>query len=394
MPDLSGAYQIAQQLAQAGFRALFAGGWVRDHLLGHDCADVDTATSALPRDVAAIFPKTVSVGAHFGVTVVIEAGTPYEVATFRCDGPYYDGRHPESISFSDEYADAQRRDFTINGLFMDPATGKILDYVDGIKDLHGKLIRAIGDPYERFNEDKLRMLRAVRFCACLGFNLDPATAEAIRALAPALKASVSAERVSSELAKLASRGVLLQGLAMMQELTLLDELFPDHDGLPPGLDTDLPMILQLISLYRRQPSKRWLQLADELKLSNEERRMVETLQEAQRLLHVGFNDPVAWAYLLAKPWAEECLQACMAWPESTSWPKEQFDAWLDRLEPHSQRIANRKPLVSAVDLLRRGIEPGPNMGYWLRCAERVAIEQDLDDPADVFQQLEISINSD
>lgn len=394
MPDLSGAYHIAQQLAQAGFRALFAGGWVRDHLLGHDSADVDIATSALPKDVAALFPKTVSVGAHFGVTVVIEAGTPYEVATFRCDGPYYDGRHPESISFSDEYADAQRRDFTINGLFMDPATGKILDYVDGIKDLHGKLIRAIGNPYERFNEDKLRMLRAVRFCSCLNFNLDPATAEAIRALAPAIKASVSAERVSSELAKLANRGVLMQGLTMMEELTLLDELFPDHDPLPPGLDTDLPMILQLVSLYRRQPSTRWLQLADELKLSNEERRIIETLQEAQRLLQVGLNDPVAWAHLLAKPWAEECLQACMDWPESASLPKEQFDAWLDRLEPHSQRIASRQPLVAAVDLLRRGIEPGPDMGYWLRCAERVAIEQDLDDPQDVLRALELPINSD
>jgi len=389
MPDLSGAYYIAHQLEQAGFRALFAGGWVRDHLLGHDSADVDIATSALPKDVTALFPKTVSVGAHFGVTVVIEEGTPYEVATFRCDGPYYDGRHPESISFSDEYADAQRRDFTINGLFMEPATGKILDYVGGVADLNAKLVRAIGKPSERFNEDRLRMLRAVRFCSCLHFKLDEATATAIKDLAPTIKDSVSAERVSAELAKMANHGVLLEGLAMMDQLQLLDVLFPDHDELPQKLDADLPMILQLVALYRRHSSDRWLRLTYDLKLSNEERRMVETLQEAQRLLATGLKDPVEWAHLLARPWAEECLQACLEWPETPSCPKEQFDAWLDRLEPHSQRIASRQPLVTAIDLLQRGIEPGPNMGHWLKCAERIAIELDLQDPKEVLEHLSL-----
>jgi poly(A) polymerase len=191
------ACAVADGLVRAGYEAYFAGGCVRDRLLGREVNDYDIATSARPDEVKAVYPKARGVGEAFGVMLVRHGGHTFEVATFREDGPYHDGRRPSEVTYSTARRDAERRDFTINGLFEVPHTGEITDFVGGRDDLAAKLVRAVGDPEARIREDRLRMLRATRFAARYGFAIEPRTAEAIAAHAGEL-ASVSAERVGEE----------------------------------------------------------------------------------------------------------------------------------------------------------------------------------------------------
>jgi tRNA nucleotidyltransferase/poly(A) polymerase len=192
---------IVKRLQDAGFAAFWVGGCVRDFLLGREPKDFDIATDAKPAKVEKLFPKTIPVGKKFGVIIVVEGDQQFEVATFRAEAEYRDGRRPERVVFANAEADAMRRDFTVNGLFYDPVTDKIHDWVGGERDLRRKVIRTIGEPAERFGEDHLRMLRAVRFAARLNFEIDPPTFAAIQALAPKIK-MISAERVRDELLKL------------------------------------------------------------------------------------------------------------------------------------------------------------------------------------------------
>ena len=205
-----GALRVVETLRRAGFQALLAGGCVRDLALGRIPKDWDVATDAGPEEVAALFEHTVPVGAQFGISVVMLDEGDYEVARFRRDGPYRNGRWPASIEPADASADAQRRDFTINGLFYDPASGAVLDYVGGQQDLDAKVIRAIGDPAARFAEDYLRLLRAVRFAARLGFTIEHATWDALCARVECI-VGVSAERVRDELTLLLTEGGAVRG---------------------------------------------------------------------------------------------------------------------------------------------------------------------------------------
>src|SRR5476649_975901 len=195
------ATKIVQQLQAAGFAAFWVGGCVRDFLLGREPQDFDIATDAKPEQVEKLFKRTVAVGRKFGVIIVVESGQQFQVATFRAEADYQDGRRPEKVVFANAEADASRRDFTVNGLFYDPLTKKIHDWVGGEKDLRAKIIRTIGKPEERFGEDHLRLLRAVRFAAQLGFEIEPKTFAAIKKLAPKIKL-ISAERIRDELLKL------------------------------------------------------------------------------------------------------------------------------------------------------------------------------------------------
>lgn len=224
-PARAAALAVARRLVEHGHRALFAGGCVRDRLLGREPSDYDVATSATPEEGTALFPHAVTVGARFGVVVVPIDGFNVEVATFRADGLYVDGRRPADVTFSDPPTDASRRDFTVNGLFEDPVTGEILDYVGGRADLEARLLRAIGDPEARFREDHLRLLRAVRFAVQLGFAIEPETLAAVRRLAP-LVAGVSAERVRDELLKTLKRG-RGRGLRLLDETGLLPHVLPE-----------------------------------------------------------------------------------------------------------------------------------------------------------------------
>ena len=192
---------IVGRLKDAGFSAFWVGGCVRDFLLGREPEDYDIATSALPEQIERLFKRTVAVGRKFGVMVVVESGRQFQVATFRAEADYQDGRHPEKVTFGDAKADALRRDFTVNGLFYDPTAQKLHDWVGGEADLRARIIRTIGSPVERFAEDHLRLLRAVRFAVQLDFQIEPQTFAALKTNAPKIK-TISAERIRDELIKL------------------------------------------------------------------------------------------------------------------------------------------------------------------------------------------------
>ncbi|MDO8730872.1 MAG: CCA tRNA nucleotidyltransferase [Candidatus Omnitrophota bacterium] len=220
------AVGIVRTLKKAGHEACLVGGCVRDLLMRRDPKDYDVATSARPEEVAKLFRRTIPVGAQFGVQIVMIGKTPYEVATFRTDQEYKDGRHPEGVLFSSPKEDALRRDFTVNGLFYDPLKRKVIDYVGGRADLKLRMVRAIGDPDQRFAEDRLRMLRAVRFSATLGFRLDPATFKAVQAAAGRIT-EVSSERIRDELVKLFTGPNPGRGLELLDASGLLKVILPE-----------------------------------------------------------------------------------------------------------------------------------------------------------------------
>jgi poly(A) polymerase len=220
------AKEIVRRLQSAGFDAFWVGGCVRDFLLGREPDDYDIATSARPEEIEKLFPKTIAVGRKFGVIVVVERGHQFQVATFRAEADYRDGRRPEHVTFSNARADAERRDFTVNGLFYDPVTQKTHDWVGGEKDLRAKLIRTIGSPAERFAEDHLRLLRAVRFATQLNFEIERDTFSAIKTLAPKIKV-ISAERIRDELIKLFASKNPARGLDLLRESGLLDQILPE-----------------------------------------------------------------------------------------------------------------------------------------------------------------------
>ncbi|MBI4397690.1 MAG: CCA tRNA nucleotidyltransferase [Candidatus Omnitrophica bacterium] len=220
------ALNIVKTLRKAGFEALWAGGCVRDLLMRKEPHDIDIATSAHPETIERIFPKTIPVGKQFGVILVEEEGGMFEVATFRTEGEYRDGRRPESVTFANPERDALRRDFTVNALFYDPIEKKIMDFVDGERDVWAKVIRAVGSPYARFEEDKLRILRAVRFAANLDFTIEPETWRAVRELAHKIH-QVSQERLREELMKIFTRPNAGKGLLLLDESGLLQEILPE-----------------------------------------------------------------------------------------------------------------------------------------------------------------------
>jgi tRNA nucleotidyltransferase/poly(A) polymerase len=227
-PQFQLAEKICKTLQEKGYEALLAGGCVRDFLLHRTPNDFDVATSALPEIVEQIFPKTIAVGKSFGVMVVVDGSEQVEVATFRKDGPYLDGRRPSSIEFSEAEEDSKRRDFTINGLFYDLSKREVLDYVEGLDDLKAQQIRAIGVPAQRFEEDHLRLLRAIRFASQLGFEIENGTWEAVE-VQRSLIQSVSGERIQDELTKFLMGHFLDRGLELLFQSGLLASLLEQEN---------------------------------------------------------------------------------------------------------------------------------------------------------------------
>ena len=225
-PRYLGAERIVRRLHEARYRALLAGGCVRDLLRGDVPKDYDVATSARPAEVEALFEQSETVGRQFGVCKVCQEGQVYDVATFRREWGYSDGRHPDGVSFCEPEEDARRRDFTVNAMFWDPLEDEILDYVGGQQDLRSGLIRAVGEPQARFREDYLRLIRAVRFAVRLGFEIEPGTRRAISKLAP-LIVQVSAERLQQELRLILTGPNPAGAMRLMDELGMLDRIFPE-----------------------------------------------------------------------------------------------------------------------------------------------------------------------
>ena len=220
------ALAIVRRLQRAGFPAFWVGGCVRDLRLGRQPGDYDIATSALPAQIERLFQRTIAVGRKFGVMVVVEGGRQFQVATFRAEGDYRDGRHPERVAFGDAEADARRRDFTVNALFYDPARKQLHDWVGGEADLRARIIRTVGSPTERFAEDHLRLLRAVRLAAQLDFRIEAGTFAALKNNAAKIK-TISAERVREELVKLFRPPHAARGLDLLRASRLLEEVLPE-----------------------------------------------------------------------------------------------------------------------------------------------------------------------
>ncbi len=253
------ATTIVQTLRQRGFQAYLVGGCVRDLLLGREPKDYDVATNATPDQVMSIFPETYAVGAQFGVVLVPAPEGDVEVATFRSDIGYSDGRHPDEVRFSaDPREDVARRDFTINGMLLDPVSNEVLDFVGGRKDLEGKIIRTIGDPRQRFAEDKLRMLRAVRFAARFGYTIEAATFAAIDELADEIQV-VSRERVRDELTRMLTEGQARRAFLLLDESGLLPEVLPEISAMkgvaqPPQFHPEGDVFVHTLLLLENLPA--------------------------------------------------------------------------------------------------------------------------------------------
>jgi poly(A) polymerase len=368
---------VVRRLHELGHTAYYAGGCVRDQLLGRPANDIDVATNARPEQVQAAFKRTIPMGIQFGIVVVRWKGISIEVATFRADGEYHDGRRPDSVRYTDAQEDASRRDFTVNGLFYDPLEQRVHDFVGGAADLRRGVVRAIGDPAARFEEDKLRVLRAPRFAATLGFVIDPATAEAARQRAPEV-AVVAQERIHAELVKLLKKPTRARGIVLCQELGLLEHVLPETQA-------DLPRVLRTLdALAPHAPlTTVWaslLQLAGpkgaeaalrRLRAANKEIKRVvallEALEQARGLPQLGVAEQKR---ALVKPeWEElpELLRATAlaagADLESLRYLQQRQRAFLAEQSPASP---SARPLIMGADLQAVGIAPGPVFGRVLR----------------------------
>ena len=224
------ARTLVERLRTAGHLAYFAGGCVRDLVRGYPPQDIDIATDARPEEVQKIFRRTHAVGAHFGVVVVVESDWQFEIATFRSDGAYLDGRHPVAVNFSSPEEDARRRDFTINGMFFDPPNDAVIDFVGGREDLTAGIVRAIGEPAQRFAEDRLRLLRAIRFATVLQFQIEPVTWEAIVQAAPGIN-EISAERIREELVRIFLSPQRGRGWDLLDASGLMKVVLPELEAM-------------------------------------------------------------------------------------------------------------------------------------------------------------------
>jgi len=392
---------IVETLAHAGFIAYYAGGWVRDFLLNHPSDDIDIATNAPPETIQALFPHTVPIGIAFGIILVIIEGHQYEVATFRQDLDYKDGRRPSRVAFTTAIEDSRRRDFTINGMFYDPLKEEILDYVGGKADLEKRVIRAIGNPHERIKEDRLRMIRACRLSCRFGFPIEPETIKAIRAHAKELFPAVAVERIYQEFTKGHAFGKLRPMLIQLHEFDLLPTIFPALAGisieevekrLDPIKDYPLaaPVIASLLPLFPNSTLDQELALCKQLKLSNIDQQFVSFLFHARQF--TGMIRPIEsaeWAYFYSNRFAIQSLQIISAHREPrhrAAFLKEHAER-MQSLSRSIERIHKHDPVVKSGDLLKEGISPGQTMGLLLREADRLAINEQLHQPEPVIQRL-------
>lgn len=411
------ARRAAETLHAAGFQAVFAGGCVRDALLGRPAQDTDIATNAKPDDVLRLFPRARHIGKAFGVTLVPVEGHYFEVATFREDIGSADGRHPESVNFAEAAQDAHRRDFTINGLFYDPARADVLDYVEGCSDLERRIIRAIGDPVARFEEDHLRMLRAIRFAVTLDFTIEPGTFAAIRSLAPKIQ-RISAERIREELTRILTEAKRPgDGLRLLRQTMLLKEILPEADAMvgvqqPPEYhpegDVFVHTALALDQLIHPNPTLAWSVLLHDIgkppTFREEDGRirfdqhaavgadMADTilrrlrasneLREAVVLAvrqHMRFTD---WPHM--KPSTRKRILAHPLFPIELQLHRADCLASNGSLETYFaaqaeyERITNEPqlpaPWVNGTDVMQLGIPEGPEVKHWRHQAYEAQLE--------------------
>lgn len=399
--------EIAARLRSQGHRALLAGGGVRDALLGVTAKDLDVATSATPPEIQALFEKTVAVGAEFGVVRVLIAGADIEVATFRSESDYRDGRHPSVVKFPEnEKEDALRRDFTVNALFLDLETGEVLDYVAGVLDLRARTLRAVGRAQDRFQEDRLRILRAVRLSAQLGFEIEPATWAAVRAESAAV-AQVSRERIRDELYKAFKTERALLALPRLRESGIYAAIFPFLSAAQVGLLADAgasglggdSRAFSMVGVSVAETFARWLYpLAGDLTAA-------EKILESLKLSKNDFKDVMSYL----RVWHELPLLKAMSlgarlrtvtdsrvrWAlrfQATRTPGDPFFAqWEEEWAAVAPGDRAPLPLLSGEDL--RGLAQGPAIGEWLQKSFEAQLEGAFNDRTGALNWLKSRIGA-
>ena len=407
---------VVAKLRKSGQQAYLVGGCVRDLLLGCRPKDFDIATDAPPARILELFPNSGQVGAHFGVVLVRDAGAQVEVATFRSDRDYTDGRHPASVHFeSSPREDVLRRDFTINGLMMDPESGRVLDFVDGQGDLERGVIRAIGDPELRFREDHLRLLRAVRFAARLRFDIEPATLAAIRSNHASIQ-NVSAERIREELVHILTDGGARRGFELLDETGLLNEILPEIAAMkgvaqPPEFhpegDVWVHTLLLLEKLDRASPTLAWgallhdvgkpgtFRIAERIRFDGHVEEGVRLAREIFRRLRFSGDDAAQVEALVAHhmqfkdvqrmrqstlkrflrlPKFEEHLELHRMDCLSSNGHLENYQFASRKLEEFGQEQLKPRPLVTGADLIAQGYKPGPQFSQMLSAVEDAQLE--------------------
>ncbi len=405
-------------LREHGKRALLVGGCVRDLLLGLEPKDLDIATDATPAEIVAMFPDALGVGAHFGVMLLHRTGSQVEIATFRSDHGYEDGRRPEAVTFErDPAQDARRRDFTINALFLEPVSGEVLDFVDGRFDLAARLVRAVGDPARRFAEDHLRMLRAVRFAARLGFAIEAETLRAIQQSAADIR-RISAERIRDEVVRILTEGGASRGLRLMDECGLLEHVLPEVKAMqgveqppeyhPEGdvwthtlLMFDLLEARPSIALamgvllhdvgkpgtFRRAPDRirfdghveLGLEIArailTRLKFSNEEIYQVEALiANHMKWSHVRAMKESTLKRFARMPHFEEHLALHRVDSLSSHGKLDHYDFVIEKVAEMPAEVMRPPRLLTGADLLEMGYEAGPLFKEILDAVEDAQLE--------------------
>ncbi len=397
MDALQAATDLVAIIQAKGHIAYFAGGWVRDYLMKHPSDDIDIVTDASSEVLQTYFPKTIPVGISFGIIVIVHEGHSFEVATFRTEEGYNDGRRPSKIELASPEEDAKRRDFTINGMFYDPVLEKLFDYVGGRKDLEQRVIRCIGNPHDRFNEDRLRMIRAIRYSARFHFDIEASTYKAIVDFANRLFPSVAIERVVNEFEKMARFPNFSHALCSLFKVGLLSQIFP---SLAPEtlkeiekrsrcvdlFPSNAPLISKLIELFPDSSLESQMELCDYLKLSNQDKKWVafrfDCFHKLSRPIH-SIED-YDWTLLYAHPDFSVCYSIFLSkLPDDM---KSNFDDSHERhqqlLLPFIQRAKENDWILSSEDLMNIGILPGPRLGQLLREGNRLAVnEKSLDKEA-------------
>ena len=410
LPSRETAIEIVRRLQKAGFTAFWVGGCVRDFLLGREPQDYDIATNARPDRIEKLFPKTIAVGRKFGVITVVKGAWQFQVATFRAEAEYQDGRRPEKIVFSNAAADVQRRDFTVNGLFYDPIVEKLHDWVGGKRDLRAGIIRTIGAPEERFAEDHLRLLRAIRFAAQLGFVIEPETFAAVKKLAPKIEL-ISAERIRDELIKLfspphAGRGLvllrdsrLLPGILPELIATILCQQSPDYhpegtvfehirlmlEKMPPGASPSLPWVVILHDIAKPATAERD-NVTGAIHFYGHEKvgaamaeRILQRLRFPKKQIeeiaacvrnHMQFKDvqqmrTATLRRLLLRDTFPLELELHRLDCLGSHGNLENYEFLVAQMEELKKKPAIRPPLLTGDDLIKLGMKPGPALGALL-----------------------------
>src|SRR5437016_6011839 len=415
------AREIAQRLRAADHIAYFAGGCVRDMVRGLAAKDFDIATDATPDIVQKFFPHTYAVGAHFGVIVVVENGFNFEVATFRSDGAYLDHRHPVEVRFSSPEEDAKRRDFTINGMFFDPEKNNVIDFVAGRADLEAKLVRAIGDPAQRFAEDRLRMLRAIRFATVLDYEIDNGTWEALVANAASIN-QISAERIRDELVRIFTSPNRVRGWDLLDSSELMQAILPELDAMKGVLQPEqfhpegdvfvhtrlmlsllpetvsVPLVFAVLFHDVAKPVTATVDKTGRIRFNEHDRIGAEMTEAIMRRLRFSGAESDATVEMvkqnmvfkdtpkmrvaklrrfMARPTFNEELELHRIDCKSSHRMLDNYEFLLRKREEFANEPIIPPPLLRGDDLIALGFKPGPEFGEILEAVETRQLEGSL-----------------